>query len=67
MENLQLIKIDDVVKMCAMSRATIYRKVHEGHFPKPYALSPGGRAVAWRLDELQKWISELGKAQFARG
>ncbi|MBC3228661.1 helix-turn-helix transcriptional regulator [Serratia fonticola] len=64
MENLQLIKIDAVVKMCAMSKASIYRKVNKDLFPKPYALSRGGRAVAWRLDEVQKWISELEKAQF---
>ncbi|KFK92927.1 MULTISPECIES: AlpA family transcriptional regulator [unclassified Serratia (in: enterobacteria)] len=66
MANLQLIKIDAVVEMCAMSKATIYRKVHKGLFPKPYVLSPGGKAVAWRLDELNKWISELEKAAFTR-
>jgi predicted DNA-binding transcriptional regulator AlpA len=43
----------DVIRICALSRSTIYRRVADGTFPPPVQLGP--RASAWRADALQAW------------
>jgi prophage regulatory protein len=49
-------RLRDVMRICALSRSTIYRRVSEGRFPAPIRL--GGRAVAWPSAELQAWIDD---------
>eukprot|EP01041_Mallomonas_annulata_P029480 gene29480-51488_t len=38
-------RLHDVMRICALSRSTIYRRIAEGRFPTPVRL--GGRASAW--------------------
>ncbi|BET79303.1 Phage transcriptional regulator, AlpA [Edwardsiella anguillarum] len=45
MNELKLIKRQAVLERCAVSRATLYRMVAAGTFPRPVSLT-GGRAVA---------------------
>jgi prophage regulatory protein len=40
-----------------LSEASIYRKIEEGKFPKPVSL--GGRAVGWRVADIEEWIASL--------
>jgi prophage regulatory protein len=40
------------------SRATIWRKVQTGDFPRPVKLSE--RITAWRTSDIRKWIEEQG-------
>jgi molybdopterin-binding protein len=47
-------RLPDVVRFCALSRSTIYRRVAEGKFPAPVHL--GGRASGWSRAALQQWI-----------
>jgi prophage regulatory protein len=47
-------RLRDVVRITALSRSTVYRRVAEGRFPAPVNL--GGRASAWPRAELQVWI-----------
>jgi prophage regulatory protein len=47
-------RLRDVVRITALSRATIYRRIAEGRFPAPVHL--GGRASGWACEELQSWI-----------
>jgi prophage regulatory protein len=47
-------RLRDVVRITALSRSTIYRRVAEGRFPAPVHL--GGRASAWQRTSLQLWI-----------
>jgi prophage regulatory protein len=47
-------RLRDVVRITALSRSTIYRRIDEGRFPAPVHL--GGRASAWPSAALQQWI-----------
>ena len=47
-------RLRDVMRITALSRSTIYRRVAEGRFPAPVHL--GGRASAWQCVSLQLWI-----------
>ncbi|WP_298018267.1 AlpA family phage regulatory protein [uncultured Castellaniella sp.] len=47
-------RIADVIRITAISRATIYRRISEGRFPRPVNL--GGRARGWTPAALQEWI-----------
>ena len=46
-------RLRDVMRITALSRSTIYRRIAEGRFPAPVHL--GGRA-AWPCASLQLWI-----------
>lgn len=48
------IKLKDVIKMVAMSKATIYRRMKKGEFPENHKQSE--RAVAWDKDEIIEWM-----------
>ena len=49
-------RLHDVVRITALSRSTVYRRIEEGRFPAPIRL--GGRASAWTSAELQAWIDD---------
>jgi prophage regulatory protein len=49
-------RLRDVMRITALSRSTIYRRVAEGRFPAPVHL--GGRASAWPCTSLQLWIND---------
>lgn len=46
----------DVIRITALSRATLYRRIAEGRFPHPVHL--GGRACGWTPAALQAWIDD---------
>lgn len=49
-----ILKINEVVQKCNLSRATIYKKVKEGTFPKQIKLSE--RSSGWLESEVNQWI-----------
>ncbi len=49
-------RLRDVMRITALSRSTIYRRIAEGRFPSPVHL--GGRASAWASAALQDWIDD---------
>ena len=49
-------RLRDVIRMTALSRSTIYRRISEGRFPPPVHLA--GRASAWQSAALQAWIDD---------
>jgi len=49
-------RIADVMRITALSRATLYRRIAEGKFPLPVHL--GGRACGWTPTALQAWIDD---------
>lgn len=56
--NDKILRLKEVMEMTGgQSRMTIWRLEKKGRFPKRINL--GGRAVGWRLSDIQKWISEL--------
>lgn len=50
----KLLRLSEVRNRVPYSRATIYRLISSGEFPRPYNL--GARAVAWREAEISAWI-----------
>jgi predicted DNA-binding transcriptional regulator AlpA len=51
-------RIADVMRITALSRATVYRRIADGIFPPPVHL--GGRACGWTPKALQAWIDDPG-------
>ncbi|WP_245575038.1 helix-turn-helix transcriptional regulator [Chitinilyticum litopenaei] len=51
----QLLKRPTVEQMTTLSRSSIYRLMKRGQFPQAVSLG-GGKAVAWRADEVAAWI-----------
>ena len=50
-----VIKIADVIHQTGLSRATIYREINAGNFPRQLQLSPG--RVGWLQWEIDAWKS----------
>jgi len=60
----KFLRIAAVMDRCPYSRASIYRLVKSGDFPKPYSLGAG--AVAWREADIDDWIqARIDSAQAA--
>jgi len=54
----QFIKLNEVVKLTGLSKASVYRLAKDSNFPKPIKLTPYGRSSAWILDEINQWMEE---------
>ena len=44
-----------VVMRTGLSKSTLYRLIKQGSFPPPLQLA--ARAVRWRSDEIDEWLS----------
>lgn len=55
----RILRMDDIQKLLSVSRATIYRWMEAGHFPKPFHLGPN--AIAWRREVIEEWIRSRPK------
>ena len=53
----RLIRLRDVAPLVGMSKATIYRKIALGQFPRPVGV--GSSSVRWRMSEVDSWMSAL--------
>lgn len=53
---MKLIKLQQVIEMTGLARATIYKHIDNNWFPKQIPL--GGRSVAWLESEVLEWILE---------
>ncbi|MCK9511577.1 MAG: AlpA family phage regulatory protein [Pigmentiphaga sp.] len=49
-------RMKDVIRITALSRPTLYRRIAAGRFPAPVKL--GGRASGWSAQALQAWIDD---------
>jgi prophage regulatory protein len=54
--SLQLIKLKQASELTKLSKSTIYTFIQAGTFPRPVKI--GRRAVAWRLSDISKWLSD---------
>jgi len=52
-----LIRISKVCDLVGVCRATVYRWVSEGVFPRPVRISD--KAVRWKVDEIEAWREAL--------
>ena len=58
-ESEQLIKLNQVLQACAISRSAMYEMIARNEFPVPVQV--GRRAVAWRQKEVLEWIRSRPK------
>lgn len=52
-----LLRLKVVLQRIGVSRTTLYRWIHTGHFPRPRSLTPSGSTVAWLAGEVEAWIT----------
>ena len=55
-----LLRRKDVERIAGISRASIYRLIKAGKFPKSFSLGTG--AVRWKQSEVVAWQSSLTKS-----
>lgn len=51
-----VLRMSEVLKSTKMSRATLYRRIDEGKFPKPVK---NGRISVWRESVVKEFIDSL--------
>lgn len=51
----RLLKLEDVIEITLLSRASVYRGIEEGTFPRPMKF---GAASRWSMREVQAWIAD---------
>ena len=56
----RLLKMKDVVDQTSLHRATIYRRIAEGTFPKGVPI--GGGRVAWSEADIESWKAGMLQA-----
>ena len=54
---MKLLKIEEVIEKTTLGKSSIFDYVKKGKFPRPVKV--GERAVAWKDDEIDEWISNL--------
>ena len=64
MPDTKILRRPEVERQTQLSKASIYRQMHAGTFPKPVQL--GERAVGWRLSEIDDWLDTRKRASFGR-
>ena len=50
----RILRLADITRLTRLSKATIYRQISVGTFPRPVKL--GSRAVGWFADEIRDWL-----------
>lgn len=53
----RLLRLRDVVSRVGLAKATIYRKIAAGEFPRPVTV--GKSSVRWRESDISGWMSAL--------
>lgn len=53
---VRLIRLPEVIHRVGFSRASIYKMIREGTFPRQHKIGP--RAVAWTEKSIDDWIRE---------
>ena len=52
---MRALKLKEVIGLVSLSRATVYRMMSQGEFPRPVRI--GVRATGWRSDEVEEWLA----------
>lgn len=55
---MRLLRIAAVAEKVGIPKSTLWMLIASGEFPKPREI-PGRRIVAWREDEIDRWIESL--------
>lgn len=55
MEPERFLRMQSVLDRTGLSRATLYRQIRDGSFPRQLQLTR--RCVAWRESEIENWMA----------
>ena len=61
LEDHRLVRLPEVLHLCAVSRSALYDMVSRGEFPRPVRI--GSRSVGWRSREIREWIDSRPQAE----
>ena len=56
---LRTLRMKDLPSKVGFQPSTMYGLIAEGKFPKPYKLTPGGRAAGWQESTIDAWIKSV--------
>ena len=56
----RILRMNELRRLTCLSKATIYRLLKSGAFPRPIRL--GVRAVGWRTEEIDDWLASRERA-----
>jgi prophage regulatory protein len=54
--SIQVVRHAQVCKKLQVSSAKLFDMIARAQFPKPFRLIPGGRAVGWIEQDVDRWI-----------
>lgn len=54
LDELRIMRLDEVLQVCGLSRSTLYKLIDQGMFPRPVQI--GLRSVGWRQAEVLEWL-----------
>lgn len=60
MASSRIMRRMEVQRQTQLSKATLYRMIASGAFPRPIKL--GARAVGWRKEEIDDWLDSRERA-----
>lgn len=55
----RIIRLKEVLKRVSYSKATLYRKIAQGKFPRPARMDGDGSAVGFDESAVDAWIADL--------
>lgn len=55
LEDVRLMRREEVLQVCGISKSTMYNSIRQGQFPGPVRI--GARAVGWRKSEVVAWLA----------
>lgn len=55
---MRVIRPSEARDRVGVSRAKFADMIAKGHFPKPFTIIPGGRAVGWLEKDVDAWIMD---------
>jgi prophage regulatory protein len=53
---IRVVRNSQVREKLAISEAKLFDMIAKGQFPRPFPLTPGGRAVGWLESDVDDWI-----------
>lgn len=61
--NNGFIRLKDLKKRVGLCKASIYQLIAQDLFPRQVKLTPSGRAVGWKTEDIDKWIQSREEAK----
>ena len=66
-ESIQVVRHAQVCQKLQVSSAKLFDMIARSQFPKPFRLIPGGCAVGWLEQDVDRWIIDRKDSHVAGG